>query len=88
VNKSDQNVTRNALVGLAAAAAFAIAKQFIHDRVCAERWADVRNDLQRGERRMGRVERLMWAAVVTLFTLLLTVIGFMLTHPYTPPWRP
>lgn len=69
-----------------AAGVLALARVFTHEQVCAQRWNDVRGDLARGELRMGRLERLGWATVTAVIGLLLTVLGFLLTHPYQPPF--
>ncbi len=73
------------LLGLAAIAALGAIRLVSHEKVCAERWRDVRGDLQRGEMRMARIERLMWAVAASFVMLLLSVLAYLLTHG--SPWR-
>lgn len=63
--------------GLAREAATLIAS---HERVCTERWGQARASSEELKKAINGLFRHMWAAAVGIITMLLTIIGWLLTH--------
>ncbi len=45
-----------------------------HEQVCAQRWGNVSKTL-------GRVEKILWLATITLISTLAAIINWLMTHP-------